>query len=262
MYQCDVVVQRDAASGLVSVVPARRLTLGHCGRGLRAHVTSSPIPPYTRGALFGNTNPSVLCYTCDAADVTGAAPPSDALNSDTSVNNMTGDFTTSNTLFDAPAIGGDLSLTLNYDAQLSQSQLATNLNYHTFGEGWSSNFATAIAQGVDGGGNITETVDQGSGAQVTFTQSADSGVSTSCQSSGDPIGGQFAGDYYFTNKYTLSGSSYNFCALDSVQGQLSDIYATNTFTYEQNGGQAIQDYAWNGALEDSTSNTAQGCHAH
>ncbi len=64
-------------------------------------------------------------------------------------------------------------------------------------------------------------------------------------------------DYYFTNKYTLSGSSYNFCALDSVEGQLSDIYATNTFTYEQDGGEKIQDYAWNGALEDSTSNTAQ-----
>jgi iron complex transport system ATP-binding protein len=40
VYQCDVIVQRDPASGLVSVVPARRLTVGHCGRGLRAHVVA------------------------------------------------------------------------------------------------------------------------------------------------------------------------------------------------------------------------------
>jgi iron complex transport system ATP-binding protein len=40
VYQCDVLVQRDAATGLISVVPARRLTVGHCGRGLHAHVVA------------------------------------------------------------------------------------------------------------------------------------------------------------------------------------------------------------------------------
>jgi iron complex transport system ATP-binding protein len=38
VYQCDVLVQHDQVSGLVSVVPARRLAAGHGGRGLRAHV--------------------------------------------------------------------------------------------------------------------------------------------------------------------------------------------------------------------------------
>jgi len=40
VYHCDVVVQHDAASGLVSVVPARRLAQGCSGRGIRVHVVA------------------------------------------------------------------------------------------------------------------------------------------------------------------------------------------------------------------------------
>ncbi|MGD0852979.1 MAG: RHS repeat-associated core domain-containing protein [Acidimicrobiales bacterium] len=219
--------------------------------GLRAHVTSSPVAPYTPNAYFGNTNPSVLCYTCEAVNVTGSAPPSDTLDSGTDVDNMTGDFTTSNTLFDAPAIGGDLALSLNYDAQLAQSELTSGTSAGAYGEGWSSNYPTSLTLG-----SATVTINQGSGAEVTFTESADGGTSTSCQSSGDPTLNQYPGDYPFTAKYTVSGSSYNFCALDSVQGQLSEISGTG-FTYEESGGQAIQDYAWTGGIEETTTNTAQ-----
>jgi hypothetical protein len=90
--------------------------------GLHAHVSSSSISPYTRGALYGPTNPSVVCFTCDAAEDTGTAPPSNTLDAGTGVDAMTGDFSTENSLFDAPAIGGGLGITLSYDAQLAQSQ--------------------------------------------------------------------------------------------------------------------------------------------
>jgi RHS repeat-associated protein len=224
--------------------------------GLRANVTGSPVAPYTRGALFGGTNPSVLCYTCQAANITGSAPPSDTLDSGTDVNNMTGGFSTSNTLFDAPAIGGDLTLSLGYDAQLAQSQLTNGMSGGPFGEGWNSNFSSSVTTGSDPlSGMPSVTVNQGSGAEVTFTQSADNGTSTSCQSSGDPSGNQYPGDYPFTAKYTVSGSSENFCALDSVQGQLSEIGSTG-FTYQRSGGQAIQDYGWTGQLEETTTATA------
>jgi RHS repeat-associated protein len=222
--------------------------------GVRANVTGSPVAPYSPGALFGTTNPSVLCYTCDAANVTGSAPPSDTLDSGTGVNNLTGDFSTSNTLFDAKAVGGDLALSLGYDAQLAQLQLTNGTSGLHFGEGWSSNFSTSVTPGTDGS-NATVTVNQASGAQVTFTASADGGVSTSCQSSGDPAGNQYPGDYPFTAKYTLSTSTYNFCALDSVQGQLSEIPGTG-FTYQQHGGEAIQNYGWTGQLESSTTAAA------
>jgi RHS repeat-associated protein len=223
--------------------------------GLRANVSGSVVAPYTRGALFGGTNPSVLCYTCQAADITGTAPPSDALNSSSNVDDMTGDFSTSNTLFDAPAVGGDLSLTLSYDSQLADSQVLVGASSLPLSDGWSSNFNSSVTWGADAYGNPTVTVNQGSGAEVTFTQSPDSGDSTSCQSSGDPNQSEYEGDYPFTAKYTVAGSAYNYCALDSVQGQLSEIGGTG-YVYQQRGGQSIQDYSWAGTLESSTTNTA------
>jgi RHS repeat-associated protein len=240
--------------GEVALISAAGVTM--LQGGIRAHVTGSSVAPYTPGALYGNTNPSVLCYTCDASNVTGIAPPSDTLDSGTSVDNMTGDFSTSNPLFDASAIGGDLALSLSYDAQLAQSQLTNSTSGLTFGEGWSSNFSSSVSTGTDPlSGYPDVTVNQGDGAQVIFTQSADSGTSTSCQSSGDPSGNQYPGDYPFTTKYTASGSTYNFCALASVQGQLSEIPGTG-FTYQVSGGQTIQDYSWTGQLNTSTTSEA------
>ena len=112
--------------------------------GLRARVSGLSESPYTAGAFYGDTNPSVTCYTCAASDVTGSAPPSDTLDSGTGVEPMTGDFSTSNPLFDAPAIGGDLSLSLSYDAQLAQSDLTNGTSGLDFGEGWSTNFSSSV----------------------------------------------------------------------------------------------------------------------
>ena len=217
--------------------------------GLRARVSGLSESPYTAGAFYGDTNPSVTCYTCAASNVTGSAPPSDTLDSGTGVEPLTGDFSTSNTLFDAPAVGGDLSLSLTYDAQLAQSDLTNGTSGLAFGEGWSTNFSSSVTTSGQ-----TVNVNQGNGSQVLFSESPDSGASTSCQLSGDPT--QTSGDYPFTAKYTISGSAYNFCALDSVQGQLSETPGTG-FTYQVSGGASIQNYAWNGQLEGVTSNTAQ-----
>jgi RHS repeat-associated protein len=217
--------------------------------GLRARLSGLTEAPYTANAFYGDTNPSVTCYTCYASEVTGSAPPSNTVDSGTGVNAMTGDFSTSNALFDAPAIGSDLSLSLGYDAQLAQSELSNGTTGLTFGEGWSSNFSSSM---TPSGYNVT--INQGNGSEATFTQTLGAGVSTSCELSGDPS--QYAGDYPFTAKYTISGSPLNFCALDSVQGQLSENPSTG-FTYQVGGGASIQNYAWNGQLVGVTSNTAQ-----
>ena len=226
--------------------------------GVRANVASTVgVAPYSRGNLFGATNPSVTCYTCDAVAVTGSAPPSDSLDAGVGVNHLTGDFSASNTLFDAKAIGGDLSLTLSYDAQLAQSQLSAGATGLKFGEGWSSNYSSSLTIGVDANNNPNITVNQASGAEVTFAESADSGVSTSCQSSGDPSSGQYPGDYPFSAKYTIAGSTVQYCASDSTQGQLSYSSSLNDYVYQQDGGQSIQTYAWTGQLVSSTTLTAQ-----
>ncbi|HEY5111382.1 MAG TPA: hypothetical protein VII67_03525, partial [Acidimicrobiales bacterium] len=223
--------------------------------GLNAYLSSVSIAPYSRGALYGGSNPSVVCYTCEASNITGSAPPSNTLDSGTNVDNMTGDFSTSNTLFDAPALGVDLSLSLGYDAQLAQNEVAAGSGAVPFGTGWNSNFSSSISQGYNSSGVPTLTVDQGNGSQVTFTQSADGGTSTSCDSKYDPSTGQFPGDYPTTNKYTMSGSNYQFCALASVKGQISEVAGTG-FTYQQSGGQSIEDFAWNGQLAEVTTAAA------
>ena len=243
-------VQNDGELALIS---KSGVPIWHGGK--RANVSGSPVAPYTRGALFGGTNPSVLCYTCQAANITGAAPPSDTLDSGTNVNNMTGDFSTFNTLFDAPSIGGDLTLSLSYDAQLAQDEVLHGTTGLLFGEGWNSNFSNSLTTSFDTGGNPTVTVNQGTGAQVMFTQSADGGTSTSCQAPGDPAVSQYEGDYPFAAKYTMSTSSYQFCALASVQGQLSETPSVG-FTFQQSGGQAIQVYSWTGQLNRTTTATA------
>jgi RHS repeat-associated protein len=233
--------------GDVALVTKAGIPIWH--GGLHARVSGLAEAPYTAGAFYGDTNPSVTCYTCEASNVTGNAPPSNTLDAGTSVDAMTGDFSTSLPLFDAAAIGGDLSLTLSYDAQLAQSDLVYGASGLTFGEGWSSNFSSSVTMA---GQSVS--VNQGNGSQVMFNESSDLGASTSCQLSGDPT--QTSGDYPFTAKYTISGSAYNFCALDSVQGQLSETPGTG-FTYQVGGGASIQNYAWNGQLIGATSNTAQ-----
>ena len=245
-------------SGDVALISRSGVTLWQ--GGIKAHVSGIPtVAPYTPGELYGDSNPAAKCYTCDAANVTGAAPPSNTLDSGTDVDAMTGDFSTSNTLFDAPAIGGDLSISLGYDAELAQSELNTGITTGSdpFGVGWSSNYNDSVTPSTDGYGVADVTVNQGNGSQMIFTESNDGGTSTSCQESGDPTtyAAAYAGDYPFTSKYTVSGSTYNFCALASVQGQLSEVSSTG-YTYQVEGGQQIQDFAWDGQLEETTTAAA------
>jgi RHS repeat-associated protein len=219
-----------------------------------AHVTSSSIAPYSRTSLFGNSNPSLTCFTCQAATITGSAPPSNTLDSGTDIDAMTGDFSTVNTLFSAPAIGGDLGLTLSYDAQLAQSELTSGsgVTPGAFGVGWNSTFSASINQQSGSAPTSTITVDQANGSQVSFNQSLDYGTSTSCQ----PVNVPTDGDYPTTNKYTLSGSDLQWCSLASVQGQISDNDGTGV-TYQYDDAQSVDDFAWNGQLTASTSAAAQ-----
>jgi RHS repeat-associated protein len=220
-------------------------------RGPRAQ-TSTFSSIYTPGEFYGGSNPSALCYTCQASIITGSAPPSNTLESGASVNPMTGDFTTANALFRAPAIGSDLSLALAYDTQLAQADHTSGSGQSAgpFGYGWSSNFSSSLLTGYDGSGAKTATVNQGNGSEVTFTQSVNAGTWTGCTASPE-----YNGDYPTTNKFTLAGSSHQWCALQSVQGQLLDTPGTG-YAYQSRGGQSVQDYAWNGQLSETTSNTA------
>ncbi len=204
--------------------------------GERAHFSTS-YPLYSQGEFFEGSNPSAVCYTCTAADITGSAPPSESLDGGAGVDPVTGDFSTSNALFGGAGQTDSLGLSLNYDAQLAQSELNAGTGaLNLFGVGWNSNFG-ASATLLTSGGTTSATINQGNGSQVTFTQSGSGGTATTCPS----------GDYSTTNKYTWTSSSHQWCALASVQGQLDDIPTSQILFYE-NGGQFEEAFAWTGAL--------------
>jgi RHS repeat-associated protein len=219
--------------------PAGASTKSHL---LQAHTSSPPV--YTPNELYGGVNPTAVCYTCVAPTVTGSAPRSSSLDGGTGVNSLTGDFSTSNTLFNAPAIGSRLGETLTYDAQLAQAERAASGSPNPFGWGWSTNFSASITPS-GGGGSGQMTVNMGNGAQLTFNQSANGGTSGSCPSGDNPN----------TSSYTVPNvhyySNHQWCALANVQGQVGDI-ASNSMIYAQQGGVKIDLFYWNGSLEEAS----------
>ncbi|HEV3267260.1 MAG TPA: hypothetical protein VGZ68_02550, partial [Acidimicrobiales bacterium] len=204
---------------------------------VRPHFTTT-YPIYTAGALYGGSNSATVCYTCEAANITGTAPPSQSLDVGSGVNTLTGDYSTTNDLFGAaPSVG--LSLSLTYDAQLAQSEVAAGVTSSEFGVGWSSNFDDSITP-QSGSPTASVTVNQINGSQVTFNQSGSGGTDTSCPS----------GDSLYTYQYTAVvprlTSNNQWCALASVQAQLAN-YDYSEFLYQTNGGQNWEWFNWNGS---------------
>jgi hypothetical protein len=158
-------------------------------RGATVHEsprTTSQI--YTAGELYGGSNPTAFCFTCAASNVAGTAPPSESLNAGSGVSSLTGDYTTSQTLFDAPNFGGDLSFTMSYDAQLAQSEHTAGTGAGQLGWGWTDNLQTSL---TNSGSQLT--VNQGNDSQDVFTQNP---VGNACPT----------GDQTSENSYTIANS--------------------------------------------------------
>ena len=206
--------------------------------GPHAGVSPSSEAPYTANDFYGGANPALTCFTCAAANVTGVAPPSNTLDAGAGVDNLTGDFSTANTLFDAPTIGGDLGLTLTYDAQLAQTGESG-----LFGSGWSSDFAASLSSN-----GYRATVNQSNGAEVTFQSVLSAATpSATCSLSGT-VNAQY---YQTTGKFTVPGSGIQWCASAATQGQLGEVVGVG-YTYETQGGVSVQDFAWDGQLDETT----------
>jgi RHS repeat-associated protein len=198
---------------------------------------------YAVGELYGASNPGEICYACQAANIPGAQAPNLAANANYNVNRVTGDFSTTNTLFKASSMAGDLSYPLSYDALQAQNEVSANWTYPgTFGWGWNSpDWVTLQTSGS------TKTVNQVNGAQVTFTNV---GSSSNC-----PLG-----DYPYSAKYTVQNagttSHSQWCAASRVQAQLAD-YPSSTYAFESQGGASFDMFFWNGTLDQRGTATTQ-----
>ncbi len=209
--------------------------------GLVANTSSHPLTSgpavYTPGELYGGSNPTAVCFTCEASTITGSAPPSSSLDSGTGVDTMTGDFSTSLSLFSVPTVNLPLALDLTYDAQLAQSEV-TGGSTGEWGYGWSSTLDLSVTPQTPGDSTTTTqiVVNQSDGSEIDFDKSSSG---TSCPS----------GDYPATSKYTgpyASQSDSQWCALDNVQGQLSDLYAEEAIYFLQDDSETVDGFAWDG----------------
>jgi RHS repeat-associated protein len=200
--------------------------------------------------MYGGSNAASLCYTCEAADVTGTAPPSESLDEGTGVDSLTGDFSTTNTLFKASS-EIDFSLALTYDAQLAQAEVSAGPNIAgPFGVGWSSNFDASITP-QSGLPSNSITVNQANGAQAVFTQSGDGGQYLSCPTGDQP------NTYSYTAPWDGTTQLYQWCALASVQGQFTDADGSEFF-FQTNGGENQEYFNWNGSLANISANVPYG----
>lgn len=220
---------------------------------------------YTPGELYGGANPTAVCFTCEASAITGSAPPSSSLDGGTGVDTLTGDFSTSLSLFSVPTLSTPLTLSLTYDAQLAQSEVQGG-SAGQWGYGWSSSMDLSVTPQAPCCATPTSqmVVNQGSGSEVDFEMSANNGLSTTCPS----------GDYPTTNKYTSGSagepagevwgptSDHQWCALDNVQAEFSDFEATEELLYFQDTSQDYDAFAWDGEFVGQSTPTSFGAHGY
>jgi RHS repeat-associated protein len=205
---------------------------------------------YTPGELYGGSDSVALCFTCEASNITGTAPPSESLDQGSGVNSLTGDYSYNLNLFNAPGFGTSMGDALTYDAQLAQAEITADQSPGPLGYGWSSTWSISVTPGV----SSTEVVNEGSGAQDSFTESPGNG--TSCPT----------GDQTTTNRYTIPtvdgySSQHQWCALANVQAQFGDVNGVG-LEFQRNGGQEADYFYWNGSFEENGTNQVQGVLAY
>ena len=164
--------------------------------------------PMQNNELFGGGSALESCSTCSPSALSSKTGGESTQGSQP-VGTVNGDFTTSNSLFDVPAVDGSLSMNLTYDSALATEQLELGANPTGFGYGWSSTLSDSLA--FDGFGDPY--VNDANTAQAAFT--IDPGGAT-CPSADDSS--------YL--KYTMPGSTYDYSAARRVDAQFGDLNRT------------------------------------
>lgn len=172
---------------------------------------------YQPAELWGGGAPADTCFVCNSVTADGVGSAATSVDPDNDINPATGDFSTTNTLFSAPAVGQDLELQLSYSSQEAQTQQANHQSYSgAYGWGWGTNYNIAES---NSNGNVTVT--QPNGAQITFSLP---GYQDSC-----PLG-----DYEDPQKYTLPFSTQPYCAPQRTDAQLG-LQNTGNYEFVDNG---------------------------
>ena len=216
----------------LSGVPSE-LKLSGVGNGRNIELTSGGVSgtiSYSPGELWGGGSEVENCSVCSPSGLLGKSG-GQSTDPNQPVDPMIGDYTDSEDLFSAGAVGGDLSMSMTYDSGLATAEMDEGSSPGFFGYGWKS---TLSGSGVSGPGNTYTFTDENT-AQTTFTQLG--------SDDGCPVG-----DYADFQKYTVPGSAYGYCAANRVDAQLGLFSAVGAYEVERSGGKVIDTYDAYGQL--------------
>ncbi len=184
--------------------------------------SSGVLAPMAPAETWGGGSPVEHCLDCDLRGLAGV-PAATALQ-DPNVDPQNGDFTLADPLFTAPATGGDLSVSLTYDAEAAQAaQQASPSHPGPFGWGWAGSTFPSIQIAA-----TTVTVHAGNGSAVTFTQT----LTGTCP----------GGDSPSSQRSTVPGSATAYCAPARVDAQLGFFATTGTYQVADQGGTQVETY--------------------
>jgi RHS repeat-associated protein len=223
--------------------PSLNLETGGPSGSMALSASTTPLSP---GELWGPSNPAEKCPGCAAVSLM-SEDSAESIQPGQPVNPETGDFTTSLSLFSAPAIGGSLDMSLTYDAQRAENEVteSSNQDYEysspgPFGWGWQSTANATVTAA-----NSALTFDQQDGAQVVFSSSAVAVNNGGTTQSGDGCPGGSDQDY---QKYTIPSSSVALCAPGRVDAQAGTSTTLGDYQLNLAGGKETEVYNYYGQL--------------
>ena len=181
--------------------------------------------------LWGGGSSIETCASCGPTSVLSKSGGA-SVNGAQPVGTVMGDFTTSDDLFDIPAVDGQLSLDLTYDSAYASNEYSQSIPPTDFGYGWTSTLTSSIT--VGGSGDVS--LNDANTAQAEFTQDTGGGT---CPEADDS-------SWY---KYTIMpGSNFGYCAARKVDAQLAHSTAYGYYQINASGGKATSIYTAYGQL--------------
>ena len=168
---------------------------------------SGSFVPYSPGEEWGGGSPVDKCVACTSQGVLGE-DSARSIQPGQDVDPATGDFTTSMTLLDIPTAAGHFGISLTYDAQRAMQEARHHTTWRhnipgPFGWGWTSDLSATVYPRPSTG---TYDVDQSNGSIISFARL---GTTATAHIHGSDCP---SGDYNNPYKYTITGSTLEFCA--------------------------------------------------
>jgi RHS repeat-associated protein len=226
--------------GTLAAPLAPTVSLNPGGNHTNVQLTSggvSPAPaPYSAGEMWGGGADVEPCAVCSPGGLLKESG-GQSTQPGQDVNPELGDFTTSQDLFDVPAVGGDLAMSMTYDSGYAAAERDLGAPAGYFGYGWTSTMSSSASVSESG----AVTINDQNTAQYTFQST----TNDYCP----------YGDYETPQAYTIGGSNDLYCAPNRTNAELGYFSYGGFYQLNKDGGREIDVYNAYGQLAEQSNLT-------